>query len=250
VSIGDALAEARRQAGLTVTQVSQRTRIRETIIRGIERGDFSACGGDFYARGHIRSVARAVGTDSEPLIRQYDAEHGAPAAIRAADVFEPSTPIRLKERRSPNWSAAMIIALLLVIGYAVFHLVSSPGSTHTASPGPSPSHPAASPSPGHSPSSSASPAASSSPGASSEVVIHLTAASGDCWVHITTADGQQLVDTTVAEGMSQSWTYRQAVTLRLGNPGAIRLTVNGKNQSPGTDQPVTLSFGPGQHVSS
>src|SRR5216683_2201559 len=191
VSIGDALAEARRQAGLTVTQVSQRTRIRETIIRGIERGDFSACGGDFYARGHIRSVARAVGTDSEPLIRQYDAEHGAPAAIRAADVFEPSTPIRLKERRSPNWSAAMIIALLLVIGYAVFHLVSSPG---------------------HSPSSSASPAASSSPGASSEVVIHLTAASGDCWVHITTADGQQLVDTTVAEGMSQSWTYRQAVT--------------------------------------
>ena len=61
MSIGDALAEARRQAGLTVTQVSQQTRIRESIIRAIEQGDFSPCGGDFYARGHIRSIARSWG---------------------------------------------------------------------------------------------------------------------------------------------------------------------------------------------
>ena len=60
MSIGDALAQARREAGLTLAQVSQRTCIRETIIRGIERDDFSACGGDFYTRGHIRSVAREV----------------------------------------------------------------------------------------------------------------------------------------------------------------------------------------------
>ena len=55
MSIGETLAEARGQAGLTVAEVSQRTRIRETIIRGIERDDYSACGGDFYARGNIRS---------------------------------------------------------------------------------------------------------------------------------------------------------------------------------------------------
>ena len=75
MSIGETLAEARRQAGLTVTQVSQRTRIRETIVRGIERDDFSACGGDFYARGHIRAIARAAGADPEPLIREYDSSH-------------------------------------------------------------------------------------------------------------------------------------------------------------------------------
>src|ERR1700723_2227760 len=103
VSIGDALADARRQAGLTITQVSQRTCIRDTIIRGIEHGAFSACGGDFYARGHIRSVARAVGADPEPLIREYDATQGAPEAITAADVFEPSTPIKLKERGRADW---------------------------------------------------------------------------------------------------------------------------------------------------
>src|SRR5258708_33364193 len=123
VSVGDALAQARSQAGLTIAQVSQQTCIRETIIRGIERGDFSACGGDFYARGHIRSIARVVGLDPEELVREYDAIHGAPHAITAADVFEPSTPIRLKERRSANWSVVMIVVLALVLGYGVYRLV-------------------------------------------------------------------------------------------------------------------------------
>src|SRR6516164_1722081 len=149
MSIGETLAEARRQAGLSVYEVSRQTRIRETIIRGIERDDFSACGGDFYARGHIRSIARAVGTDPEELIQQYDATHGAPQAIRAADVFEPSTPIKLKERRRPNWSLAMIVVLALVVGYGVYRAVDA-----VASPG---SHaPVAAP-PSHHPSAAAAP---------------------------------------------------------------------------------------------
>jgi hypothetical protein len=78
VGIGGALAEARTEAGLTLTQVSERTRIRETIIRGIERDDYSACGGDYYARGHIRAIARVVGTDPVPLIEEYDAAHMPP----------------------------------------------------------------------------------------------------------------------------------------------------------------------------
>jgi Helix-turn-helix domain len=79
MSIGETLAKARLDAGLTVTQVSQRTRIRETIIRRIEQDDYAPCGGDFYARGHVRSIARVVGTDPVPLIEEYDAN------LRAAD---------------------------------------------------------------------------------------------------------------------------------------------------------------------
>jgi hypothetical protein len=78
VGIGGALAEARTEAGLTVTQVSERTRIREKIIRDIERDDYSACGGDYYARGHIRAIARVVGTDPVPLIEEYDAARMPP----------------------------------------------------------------------------------------------------------------------------------------------------------------------------
>src|SRR6516164_2370140 len=93
------ILEARRQAGLTITQVSQQTRIRESIIRSIEQGDFSSCGGDFYARGHIRSIAAVAGIDSAPLIREYDEEHGPPGGLRAAQIFEPATPIKIREPR-------------------------------------------------------------------------------------------------------------------------------------------------------
>ena len=124
MSIGETLADARRQAGLTITQVSRETRIRESIIRDIEQGDFSACGGDFYARGHIRSIAGVVGTNPVPLISEYDAEHGPPGAIRAADVFEPSTPIKIRERHSPSLSLIVAVVLLAIIGFGAYRLAS------------------------------------------------------------------------------------------------------------------------------
>jgi len=71
--------------------------------------------------------------NSKPLIHDYDTTHGAPQAIRAADVFEPATPIKLKERRRPNWSLAMIVVLALLVGYGVYRAVAavaSPGG-HT-----------------------------------------------------------------------------------------------------------------------
>jgi cytoskeletal protein RodZ len=239
VSIGDTLAEARRQAGLTVTQVSQRTCIRETIIRGIERGDYSACGGDFYARGHIRSVARAVGADPEPLVREYDQTQGAPEAITAADVFEPATPIKIRERRRPNWSAAMVVALALLVSFVVYHLVSASSKASPASSGVA----------GHTGTHTTHPKAAVSPVAqtpANEVVIHL-AASANCWVQLTTATGQQIYQGVVYAGTSMHWIERQAVSLMVGNPGGVSLTVNGRNAVPvGQRNPLTLSLGPGQ----
>jgi cytoskeletal protein RodZ len=45
MSIGERLGRARQGARLSITQVSQQTRIRETVIRGIEHDNFSLCGG-------------------------------------------------------------------------------------------------------------------------------------------------------------------------------------------------------------
>jgi cytoskeletal protein RodZ len=243
VSIGDTLAEARRQAGLTVTQVAERTRIRETIIRGIEQDDFSACGGDFYARGHIRSIASVVGIDPVPLIREYDEAHGAPEAMRAADVFEPSTPLRIKERRSLNWSVAMILALLAIIGYGAYHLVSS-SSSHGKAAAVALAAPTRHPSPKP---SSPSPTRTAAP--SNDVIIRLTAVE-DCWVYLTSDQGNNTIYSgVVPAGSTQTWKETHVVSLRLGNPAGVVLTVNGKKQSPGTSQPVTLTLGPGQKVS-
>ncbi len=247
MSIGDSLAQARRQAGLTITQVSQRTCIRETIIRGIERGDYSACGGDFYARGHVRSIARAVGADPDALVREYDLAHGAPQAIAAADVFEPSTPIRLKERRRrPNWSAAMALALAVIVGFVVYQAWPSSGVSRVAAQG------AGSPAPRHTARpTSPPPARHHHPRSAHDVVIHLTATE-DCWVQLTTASGLTIFSGIVPAGTRKRWTEHRAVSLLLGNPGGIALTVNGKNiGSPGNSgQPVTLSFGPGQQTAS
>ena len=237
VSIGEALADARRQAGLSITQVSQETRIRESIIRDIERGEFSACGGDFYARGHIRSIAGVVGTDPVPLISEYDAEHGPPGAMRAADVFEPSRPVKIRERHSPSLSLIVAVVLLAVIGFGAYRLVSHHDAARPAA---APTHRAtASAKPTAHPSSSPSPAPSPS-----DVVIRLTAVE-DCWVLLTSShDGSQIYMGVVPAGSSMTWTEKQAVDVRLGNPGGIVLTVNGKRQNPNSTVPVTLSFSP------
>jgi cytoskeletal protein RodZ len=236
VSIGESLAEARRQAGLTIGQVSHQTRIRESIIRDIEQDDFSACGGDFYARGHIRSIAAVVGADPVPLISEYDAEHGPPGTIRAADVFEPSTPIKIRERRSPSLSLIVAVVLLAIIGFGAYRLVSHDGGGSGAK---------AVVAPTHKPTASAKPTASPSPTPTThKVVIQLTATE-DCWVLLTSpGDGTQLFMGVIPAGASRTWTEKKAVDVRLGNPGGVVLTVNGQRQNPDSTVPVTLSFSP------
>jgi len=148
VSIGEVLANARRRAGLSVAQVSHQTRIGETIIAGIEGDDYSACGGDFCARGHIRSIAAAVGADPEPLIEQYDSarlgpraltdevteplaavrtsQHRRPEPVTPAGVHHrrppagPVTPTgrRQRRRRAPGWAVALGVALVAGLGFA------------------------------------------------------------------------------------------------------------------------------------
>jgi hypothetical protein len=161
VSIGEVLVNARRRAGLSVAQVSHQTRIGETIIAGIEGDDYSACGGDFYARGHIRSIAAAVGADPGPLIEQYDSarlgpraltdevtepfaavrtsQHQRPESVTPAGVYHgrppagPVTPAgrRQRWRRAPGWAVALGVALVAGLGFAGYLLANT---GHAAAP--------------------------------------------------------------------------------------------------------------------
>jgi len=107
VPIGETLAQARHEAGLTLAQVSQQTRIRQTIIRKIEEDDYSECGGDFYARGHIRAIAKVVGADPEPLIQEYDTRHRAPGALGTVSLDELlATSAHAAHRHRPGRPAA------------------------------------------------------------------------------------------------------------------------------------------------
>jgi cytoskeleton protein RodZ len=84
-----------------------------------------------------------------------------------------------------------------------------------------------------------------SPGA----LISLTAVSEACWADLTTPGGATIFQGIIGPGTSKTWTERQAVTLELGNPGAVTLTVDGTSRTGFGSQPVTLSLGPGQGVS-
>jgi transcriptional regulator with XRE-family HTH domain len=236
VSIGDELATARRQAGLTITQVSQRTCIRETIVRGIERGDYSACGGDFYARGHIRSIARTVGLDPEELIREYDATQAPSQPITAADVFEPFTPVKLKERRRPMWSIVLVVGVLAVLGIVGFRYFGHRNKTHTPPPTAHSSH-------------STKPVTTTpvvhTPPPPADVHLMLVALTGSVtWAQLTASNGHVIFqgDVGASAGVtSKSWTTKDTVTLQLGNPGGAVLYLNGKRQTYETTNPITLT---------
>ena len=201
MSIGDALATARRQAGLTTTQVSQRTCIRETIIRGIERGDYSACGGDFYARGHIRSIARAVGLDPDELIREYDATQAPPQPITAADVFQPFT----------------LVGLVAVLGIAGFRYFGS--SHHTNPPPKTESRHTHRPAATH----------TAVPVVYRHLVLKMTAAAGQySWVQLSNATGHLIFQGYVYPNTPKTWTEKQKVLVVIGNPAAITMTVDGR----------------------
>ena len=68
----------------------------------------------------------------------------------------------------------------------------------------------------------------------------------DCWVLLTkSTDGSQIFMGVVPAGSSRTWTEKQAVQMRLGNPPGVVLTVNGQRQSTNVNNPETLSFSPG-----
>jgi len=153
VPIGETLAEARQRAGLTVAQVSEQTRIGEAVIERIEAGDYSACGGDFYARADIRSIAKAVGADSRPLIAEYDAAYRAPGALAAVSLQEllmaaghasvrrragsgvarePTAPAYRPPGRWVNW--IVVLGLVGVLGFGVYSRFSGPRRVAAAPP--------------------------------------------------------------------------------------------------------------------
>ena len=138
MSIGGTLADARHREGLTVAEVSARTRIGERMIRAIERDEFSGCGGDFYARGHIRAIAAVVGADPWALLSEYDAEHRSGGPAMLDDLLgqspppEPGLPGPPRRRRGSWLIPVAMLAFLGVVGYAAIKLTPGGGSPPAA----------------------------------------------------------------------------------------------------------------------
>ncbi|MGP4013237.1 helix-turn-helix domain-containing protein [Streptomyces sp. 4N124] len=251
LSIGRALQQARIAAGLTVDDVTNATRVRLPIVHAIEADDFGPCGGDVYARGHIRTLAKAVGIDPAPLLAQYDADHGGrPAPTPAAPLFE-AERIR-PERRGPNWTAAMVAAIVAVVGFVGFTAFkggdgggdktqvaegSTPSTGKTASPTPTkPDEPKPDPT------DSAIAAAPQD-----KVTVQVSAADGRSWISAKDHNGRLLFDGLLKQGESKTFQDNEKINLVLGDAGAIQLYVNGKkideDWQPGAVERLTYTKG-------
>jgi hypothetical protein len=125
--IGPQITAARASLRVSVDQLAERTRIRPHVIESIEVDDFVPCGGDFYARGHLRSLCRTLGIDAAPLLEIYDREY-AQAPVAARRVFEaelatgPQAAIR-SVSGGPRWSVLLGVVMVLAIVWGAAKIV-------------------------------------------------------------------------------------------------------------------------------
>lgn len=245
MSLGETISSARSAAGLTVDEVSEQTRIRATVVRAIENDDFRLCGGDVYARGHLRSIAKVVGIDGDPLVAEYDQENAVEVPT-VAEVFESETSTQ-RQRRGPNWSAVMVAALVAavgVVGFQVFR-ADSDGTRETttvADPGTSISEQAPTESP--SPSDSPTQVAQAPP---KEVELVVSALPGSLsWIQVSDRSDNVLFDGNISDGRSKTFRNPKALKLLVGNGAGVELTVNGTDLgAPGASgEVVRLTFTP------
>jgi len=243
--IGARLARAREAAGLSVAELSRRTRIREPVIRAMEHDDFSMAGGDFYARGHLRGIARVVGLDPEAIVHEYDEQYGGvPMPVRAAEVFLAEIPIKLRERRSVNWTTAMAVVLVMVVAFGVARMISGSGGVDPTSP------PRPAVTPAARPAGAATPAAAAptrrptaAAVAAGTVAVRVTA---DRSTRLTVRDGQgkRLFRGVFQAGSTSEWRAKGRIEIVAADAGAVRLVVDGKDLGPAgrPGERVTRSF--------
>jgi cytoskeleton protein RodZ len=216
--IGPELKAARERLRLSVDQLAARTRIRPHVIEAIEIDDFAPCGGDFYARGHLRTLARVLGVDVAPLLKTYDDSY-ADAPIDPRRVFEAELatgrhgPIH-GVRGGPNWSVIVAAVMTVVLAWSVARLVMDHPSAV------SPSSPSLA--------DGSAGLTSANTHAAAPVPVVLTAAGGGA--HVVVRDGTGKVVFTGSLAFGQSRTLQVSPPVRVQTTdGSLKVTVDGQD---------------------
>ena len=224
---GARLRQAREQAGLTLHDVAEQTKIQRWILTAIEEGDLSRVPGGIFIRGYVTSYARAVGLDDERLWAEYRAE----TDTRIVEPEAVETPPEVRSSR-PVWTI-VAIAAAVVVTVVLWRNISrsNPDTTNVALPQPaqraSEAVPVAATS-GRRPEAVVvvdSTKGDSATLPSVPLVIKLNASS-DVWVEAK-ADGEQRIYRLVTAGEHLTVDARREVILRIGDASAVTYTING-----------------------
>ncbi|HEX5647071.1 MAG TPA: RodZ domain-containing protein [Nitrospira sp.] len=76
-SVGEFFRQVREAKGLTVDEVSSKTRIRSDFVKALEDGNFAKLPDQVFARGFVRSYARSLGLDEEDAIHRFAQSSGS-----------------------------------------------------------------------------------------------------------------------------------------------------------------------------
>jgi cytoskeleton protein RodZ len=240
MSLGSTLKEARKRVGMSIEELAERTSIRAVLLRDFEVDDFSRCGGDTYARGHVRNIASALNVEPSEFLSLFDTEHTTNSRPMYDLLLESkvATPSNQKSRVSLKvLSTISATAVVLVVGGQIAYtnflpakgssaksLILATSSASTANPSPSPS--------------ATIPASALSPTpVAGAINVAITAARGDSWLSVSTSTGQSLFAGRLVKGQSQTFSDSSALSVRFGNAGAVDVIVNG------TPSPVPGAYG-------
>ena len=241
MSLGSLIAKARKDAGLSLEDLAAKTNIRISVLSEIEKDNFEHCGGETYARGHVRNIASILKADQKEFIRLYEEEQGGETRSIKDLLIENSVMLLPAEARKVSWKVLVMISVVSLIAVGIAQVVISNVNTNdVVSAVPSAS---ASPTAAESPSAEPSAQNTFSTGTGVEVVINAVRAKS--WLFVSDDAGRVLFSGQIPRGAVKVFSSDSQLNLKVGNAGGVDLKVNGKKvEAIGVDaEVVSVSYG-------
>ena len=231
MSLGEFLQGARESAGLSIDELSERTSLRAGLLREIENDNFVHCGGDTYARGHLRNIAAIISVDAQTLVDLYNNEHSTEVRKIHDMLVENSVTKIPTERKTISWKSLAIASLVVLAVIAGGRIIISNSET-TVTPT-SLSSPTPSTTPSSTPSVEASPSQSSevATSASDKLSLTISATRGNSNIDVVVG-GKNLYKGPLFQGESKSFSAPNSISVYLSNAGDLDLTLNGEKIAP------------------
>jgi cytoskeletal protein RodZ len=230
MTLGEFLQKAREDAGLSVDELAHMVNLRPGLIKAMESNDFLPCGGDTYARGHIRNIAQITGSNVQQLLAIYDADHSVDSRSIHAQLVDNNAAAIRKENRKLSWKVLVgaSLSIVVLIGVAQFAIGGFDSEPATTSMVIEETEPSQTPTP--SPTASAAPTTSSST-MSNELTLSIAATRGNSNIDVVIG-GVSVYKGPLFQGESKSFVGENSISVYLGNAGDLDLTLNGEKLAP------------------
>ena len=240
MTLGSTIRDAREAARISLESLSDSTSIRIGLLTEMENNNFTHCGGDTYARGHLRTIANRIGLNPQILLDLYDDQHSTEKRAMQELLVENNIMQVPREKKTISWKVPAVISVTILFVIASVQIVTSnQASSPTSAPSASASK-SAEPTPSPTESAVPSPAVTSKSG---PVELTLVASRGNSYIHIV-VDGSQAEKGSMFQGETKTFKGKKVISIYLSNPAGLDLTLNGKQLAPlgGQNEEVRRTF--------